>query len=105
MKRSAREIDDGIGGSKDRLGRAVVAIERDHVSGGTEMAGKVEDVAHRRGAERIDRLGVVADDGEPAPVWLQRQQDRSLQAVGVLVFVDQHMIEAAADVIGRAPDR
>ena len=64
------------------------------------MRREVEDVAHGRGAERIDRLRVVADDGEAAPVALQRQQDRGLQPVGVLVFVDQHVIEAAADVLG-----
>ncbi len=63
-----------------------------------EGGGKIEDVAHGRGAEGIDRLRVVADDGQAAPVGLQRQQDRGLQAVGVLVFVDQHMVEAAADL-------
>ena len=67
---------------------------------GREMAGKVEDVAHGRGAERIDRLRVVADHGEPAPVRLEREQDRGLQAVGVLIFVDQDMIEARADLGG-----
>ena len=66
------------------------------------MIGEVEDVANGRGAERIDRLGVVADHGEAAAAGLQRQQDRGLQAVGVLVFVDQHVIEAAADVVGQA---
>ena len=74
-------------------------------AGGANWSGKVEDVAHGRGAERIDRLRVVADDGQPASAGLQRQQDRGLQAVGVLIFVDQHMVEPAADVVGDAPDR
>ena len=100
MKRSLRQIDHAVGGGEDRLRRAVVAIERDDVGRRRELAREVEDVAHRRGAERIDRLRVVADDGEAAPVGLQRQQDRGLQAVGVLIFVDQHMVEAAADVVG-----
>ena len=69
-------------------------------AGGLNCVGKVEDVAHRRGAERIDRLRVVADHGEAVPAGLQRQQDRRLQPVGVLIFVDQHMIEAAADLVG-----
>ena len=53
-------------------------------------------------AERIDRLRVVADDGQAAAVGLERQQDRGLQAVGVLVFVDQHVIEARDDVAARS---
>ena len=69
-------------------------------AGGLNCAGKVENVAHRRGAERIDRLGVVADDRQAAAAGLQRQQDRGLQPVGVLVFVDQDVVEAAADVVG-----
>ena len=60
--------------------------------------GKVENVAHRRGAERVDRLGVVADHGDALAVRLHRSQDRCLQAVGVLVFVDQHMVEFLAHV-------
>jgi hypothetical protein len=63
-------------------------------AGGAKRPAKVEDVAHLRGAEGIDRLGVVADDGEPAAVRLQAEQDRRLQPVGVLVLVDQHMVEA-----------
>ena len=72
-------------------------------AGGLNCVGKIENVAHGRGAERIDRLRVVADHREAAPSGLQRQQDRGLQPVGVLVFVDQHVIEAAADVVGDAP--
>ena len=62
------------------------------------MPREIQDVAHRRGAERIDRLGVVADHREAAAVRLERQQDRGLQPVGVLIFVDQHVIEARRDV-------
>ena len=62
------------------------------------MAGKVENVAHGRGAKRIDRLGVVADDGQPSPVRPQRQQHRSLEPVGVLIFVDQHVVEPLRDL-------
>ena len=96
-----REIDHAIGGRKDRLRRAIIAIERDDLGGRTELIGKVENVADSRGAERIDRLRVVADDGEAAPTGLQRQQDRGLEAVGVLIFVDEDMIESAADVVGK----
>ena len=70
-----------------------------------EVAGEVEDVAHGRGAERIDRLRVVADHGEAAPVGLERQQDRRLQPVGVLIFVDQDVVEARADLGRRSRAR
>ena len=82
------------------LRRAVVALERDDLGRRVEVRGEIEDVAHRRGAEGVDRLRVVADHGEAAPVGLQRQQDRGLQAVGVLVLVDQDVVEAAADLLG-----
>ena len=95
------QVDHAIGGGKDRLRRAVVTVERDDFGGRRELPGEVEDVAHGRGAERIDRLGVVADHGEAASARFQRQQDRRLQPVGVLIFVDQHMIEPAADVVGK----
>ena len=95
------EIDDAVGSRQDRLGRAIVAVERDDLGRRAELAGEIEDVAHGRGAEGIDRLGVVADDGQAAAARLQRQQDRGLKAIGVLIFVDQDMIEAAADIVGK----
>ena len=51
----------------------------------------------RRRAERIDRLRVVADHGQTLAARPQRQQDRGLQPVGVLIFVDQHVIEPLGD--------
>ena len=84
------------------LRRAIIAVERDDACGRRKLLGKVEDVAHRRGAERVDRLGVVADDRQAAAAGLESQQDGGLQAVGVLILIDQHVVEAAADVIGQA---
>jgi hypothetical protein len=54
-----------------------------------------------RCAERVDRLGVVADDCQAVAAGLESQQDRGLQAVGVLILVNEDMIEATADVIGQ----
>jgi hypothetical protein len=65
-----------------------------------ELARKVEDIADSGGSERVDRLRVVADDRDPLPVRLHRAKDRGLQAIGVLVFVDQDVIEACADLGG-----
>ncbi len=92
-----RERDDRVGGGQNGAGRAVVAVERDHAGGRVEALRKIEDVAHRRGAEGIDRLRVVADDGQAPAPRPQRQHDLALESVGVLVFVDQQMIESGGD--------
>jgi hypothetical protein len=94
------ELDHCIRRRQDRLRRAVVALERRDVGGRREVSGEVEDVADRGGAERVDRLGVVADHGEAAARGLEREQDRRLQPVGVLILVDQHVIEALGDIGG-----
>ena len=61
------------------------------------MPAEIQDVAHRGAAEAVDALGVVADHGEAPAVRLEAEQDGRLQAVGVLVFVDQHMRELGPD--------
>ena len=81
------------------LRRAVVVLQRDHVGLRAEMAGKVENVAHRGGAERVDRLRIVADDRQAASGRLEVQQNRGLKAVSVLVFIDQHVIEARRNIV------
>ena len=98
-----RQGDHRIGGGEDRLRRAIVARERHHRGRRAEGFGEVEDVAHRRRAEGIDRLGVVADHHHAAPVRPKRHEDRGLQPVGVLVFVDQDVVEAPADILGDGP--
>ena len=95
--------DDRVRRCQDRRRRTVVLLERQHGRRRHEGGGEVEDVAHLGGAERVDRLGVVADDGEVAAVRAQAQDDLGLQAIGVLVLVDEHMVEARRDL--RADDR
>ena len=95
-----RQRDHSVGRGEDRLGRAIVALERDDARRRREALRKLEDVAHRRGAKGIDRLRVVADHGQAAPFGPQLQHDLGLQAVGVLVFVDQQMVEARRDLRG-----
>ena len=63
-----------------------------------ELRREVEDVAHLGGAEGVDRLRVVADHRQAAAVGLERVQDARLQPVGVLVLVDQHVLEARAQL-------
>ena len=97
------ERDDAVGGVENGLRRTVVARERDDARGRREERGEVEDVAHLGGAKRVDRLRVVADHREPAAVGPQRQQDRGLQAVRVLVLVDEHVVEARRHMVREAP--
>ena len=82
------------------MGRSIIAFECDDHCRRRNAARKVEDVAYCRGAKRIDRLRVVADDGETRPVGTQRQQDLGLKLVDVLVLVDENVIKASADFGG-----
>ena len=68
-----------------------------------ELTRKPQDVFDRRGAERIDRLRVVAHHGHALARGLEPQQDLGLQHVGVLVLVDQDVVEVRADLAPPAP--
>src|SRR6266581_6657174 len=92
------KLDDAIGGGKNGLRRTVVPIQRDNRGRRIELAGEVENMAHGGRAKRIDRLGVVTDHGETPAARFQSQQNRGLQAVRILVLIDQDMVEATADV-------
>src|SRR4029453_14582264 len=48
-----------------------------------------------------NRLRVVADDGEPLPARLQAQQNRRLESVRILVFINKDVVEPAADFFGK----
>ena len=67
--------------------------------GAGELRGEVEDAAHVRAAEGVDRLVGVADDGEVAAVAGERTQQRHLAGVGVLVLVDEHVAQPGAQLV------
>jgi len=90
--------EQGIGRIQDRLDGAVVLLERDDLGRTGELAREVEDVLDPCSPERVDRLGVVPHDHHAGPVWLQARQDLRLQRVGVLVLVDQDLVEGPADL-------
>jgi len=92
-----RQADHRVGGIEDRLRGSVIAVQGNHPREWREPARKVEDVAHGRGAKGVDRLRVVADHRHALAVRLHPQENRRLQAVGVLVLVDEHVIEARAN--------
>ena len=72
---------------------SVVLLEGDDGRRRLVLRGEVEDVAHRRRPERVDGLRVVAHHRDALPVGLELAQDVRLQAVGVLVLVDQDVVE------------
>jgi hypothetical protein len=101
--------DDRVGGLQDGLGRAVVLLEQDR-RGVRVVLLELDDVADRRPAERVDGLVGVADDAQLGRrhrglVRLgdaradQLLDQHVLGVVGVLVFVDEHVPEAAPIVL------
>ena len=99
------QADHRVGGGEDRLGRAVVLLERRDRRRRLEASREIQDVAHARGAKAEDRLGVVADHRHAAAVRLHLEDDRGLQRVGVLILVDQHVVEPRRDVGGQRRQR
>ena len=89
--------DERVRRIEDRLGGAIVFFEGHHRGGEALFEGK--DVLDARCTKRIDRLRVVADHGEAGAVGPQALEDPGLQHVGVLVLVDEHVVEERADVV------
>ena len=97
-----RQCNHRIAGVQDRLGRAVVAVQRDDPGGGTKLRRKAQDVADLGGAKTVDRLRVVAHHRQATAIGFKALQDAGLQPVGVLVLVDQHLVKARAQVCRQA---
>jgi hypothetical protein len=76
-----------------QLRGAVIALQRDRDGALRKLLREVEDVVHGGAAERVDGLGIVADHHHAGAVRLHAAQDAGLQAVRVLVFVDQQVVE------------
>ena len=91
LPRSLRH--EGIRAIENWLRGTVVLGQHHHVGFGTVPFGEAQNVLHGRRAEGVDGLGVVADHGHPLAVGLQRVNDFTLQGAGVLVLIDQHVIE------------
>ena len=88
--------DDPVG-DLEELGGAPVVLREHHGVGPGMAGGEVEDVPHRRGPEAVDGLRVVPHHREPVPAGAQPVQQLRLEGVGVLVLVDQHVVELGAD--------
>ena len=81
---------DGLGGDKDRLGRAVVLFEADRGALG-EVLFELQDVADVCATPSVDRLRVVTNDGQVAVVAGDGLDEAVLGFVDVLVLVDEDM--------------
>ena len=89
-------VRDGVGHVEDVLGAAVVdrQVQRARVG---EVGFELKDVSGVGGAERVDRLCVVAHHRDPRVVFAQQLQQLHLQGVDVLVLVDQHVVVHARE--------
>ena len=88
----AVERDERVGVCQDRGGRTVVVFEP-HDLGVRPVLLESQDVRDLGPAPAVDRLVVVAHDAQVAMAAGERFDDLVLAVVGVLVFVDEHVIE------------
>ncbi len=90
--------DDAVGGFEDVGGGAVVLLEANGL-GALIVGQEALDVLDLGAAPAIDGLVVVADDHHLAGVAGQHPQPGVLDAVGILEFVHQDVLEAVAVVL------
>ena len=84
--------DQTRGGGQDVAGRAVIAFEADDAGAG-KIALELEDVADLGAAPAVDRLVVVTDAADVAPLLGEQAKPQVLGDIGVLVLVDEEILE------------
>ena len=90
--------DDPVGHAQDAAGRAVVLLQLDHLQR-REILLQQADVLGTGAAPGIDGLVVVADHGELLPHSAQQLDQLVLAGVGILVLVDQQVMDALAPLV------
>ena len=88
--------DEAVGGGEDVFGAAEILAEVDD-AGAWVVFFEVEDVFDVRAAPFVDRLVRIADDTEIRIVFGEAPGDGVLRLVGVLIFVDQDVLEAGVE--------
>ena len=86
--------DEARSGAQDLWGGAIVALQPDHLGAGKILL-EAQDVVDFRPAPAIDRLVVIAHAADVLVALREKPQPQVLRHVGVLVFVHQHVFEAA----------
>ena len=89
------ECDDLVGGRKDGWRRSVVLLQPHDPRPG-EAHREIQDVANGGRTERVDGLSVIPDHSHVGGRSPHVPQDVGLQGVGVLILVDQDVIEASS---------
>ena len=87
--------DQRIGRGENVSCRAVVLFQQDDLRSGVVLL-EVQDVVDIRAAPVIDRLVGVAGDAQVSMALRQQRADLVLYRVGVLVFVDENVLELLA---------
>ena len=80
------------------LRRSIILRQHDDIGLRLVAVREAENVLHGGRTERVDGLRIIAHHRDAFAVGLERVNDVALQAAGVLVFIDQHMVE----ILGQA---
>ena len=86
-------LDERVRAAHDRRGRTKVLPERNRRRLGI-VPFEIQDVAQVRAAPAVNRLIGIADDAEVAVARRELMRDGELRVVGVLILVDQDVLEA-----------
>src|SRR5262249_43175705 len=89
----------GVGQRKDFGGAAVVGLDLVDFCLGIAF-GELENVLEMRAAPGVNALRVVADDHDVAMTSPKEIDEIALDAVGVLVFVDEYELKASLVLLG-----
>ena len=84
--------DQAGGGGQDMAGRTVVAFEADNFRAG-KVFFETQDVVDVGAAPAVDRLIVIADAADIVAALRDQAQPEVLDGVGVLVLVDENVLE------------
>ena len=85
--------DQGVRRAQDAHGGPVVLLELHHVERG-KVLGQRRQIVDRRAAPAVDRLVIVADDGERGAFADQKPDEPVLRRIDVLVLVDEQIAAA-----------
>ncbi len=86
-------LNDRVGRREDGLSRAVILFELENLRGRI-VALEVEDVADIGAPPAINRLVLVTDDAEISAQRRECLHQQILDAIGILVLVDQQVMRA-----------
>ena len=86
-------LDDLPRGLQDGLGGAIVLFEL-HDGGIEIVLFEFQDVAHVGTTPPVDRLVIISHHADVAVLFREGADDEILRAVGILVFVDEDVLEA-----------